>query len=63
MGKYNIPNAISLCTLFKYLLFIQDKDTAEDYLLESNEIFSQFASDHPNIWVQLASSALFSEKT
>jgi hypothetical protein len=32
MGRYNISNATILCTLFKYLLFVEDLESARHYL-------------------------------
>lgn len=63
MGKYNILNAICLCTMAKYLIFTTDMDSAQNYLESSFEIFSRFAYDHPNFWIQLSTMAYFSEKT
>ncbi len=58
MGKYNIPNAISYSNLFKFMLNINDFETAKDYHLKATEIFSRFPVDHPNFWIIHLSNAL-----
>lgn len=58
MGQYNILNAIAYSNLFKFMMNLDDMETAMEYHFKATEIFSRFPSDHPNFWVIHLSNAL-----
>lgn len=51
IGEINMPNAISYCTMAKFMSIRGKITEAEKYLNKAIKIFSKFPSNHPNIWI------------
>ena len=63
MGEYNIFNAVSYCNYAKYLMLLNELESASKNLARAVQIFSCLSNDHPINWVIHFSNGIYYEHT